>query len=51
METITMKQSTSLITLLLFVANILFGQEQKIKVSDKLELIKLSPETCIHIRE
>ena len=45
-----MKQTTVLISLLL-VVHILFGQEQRIKVTDKLELIKLSPETYMHISE
>lgn len=45
-----MKQTTVLISLL-FVVHILFGQEQRIKVTDKLELIKLSPETYMHISE
>lgn len=30
---------------------ILFGQEQKIKISDNLELIRLSPETYMHISQ
>ena len=45
-----MKQTTVLI-LFLFVVHVLFGQEQRIKVTDKLELIKLSPETYMHISE
>jgi glyoxylase-like metal-dependent hydrolase (beta-lactamase superfamily II) len=45
-----MKQTALLIVLSFFVSTV-FGQEQRIKVSDKLELIKLSPETYMHISE
>lgn len=45
-----MKQFILLVTLLL-PAHFLFGQVKQIKVSDKLELIRLSPETYMHISE
>lgn len=45
-----MKPGISILALLLFV-NVLFGQNQKIKISDRLELIRLSPETYMHISE
>lgn len=45
-----MKQSALLIILFFFVL-IVFGQEQRIKVSDKLELIRLSPKTYMHLSD
>lgn len=45
-----MKQSTLLIVLSFIVFSV-FGEEQRIKVSGKLELIRLSPETYMHISE
>ena len=46
-----MTQRVLLLSIFLFYVPFLYGQEKKIRVSGKLELIRLSPETYMHISE
>lgn len=45
-----MKKATVLFVIV-FTVHTLYGQEKKMKISDKLELIQLSPETYVHTSE